>query len=97
MLSYLNGLFTIEAWALFRGRKTILQYFNFRDKVVFFFAMTEVALTLTLLKILHIPQSLEILIGFMGILFGLFLIPRFFGSPGMKEVFSKPRQDQPPS
>lgn len=74
-----------EAWMSLRGRKTVWQYFNARDKVVFFFAMTVFLLFLTVPERLQLTSKAGFLIGLIGLFLGWLLVRRF-GSPGMKEV-----------
>jgi hypothetical protein len=74
-----------EAWMSLRGRKTVWQYFNARDKVVFFFAMTVFLLFLTFPERMQLTSRAGFLIGLVGLLLSWLLV-RHLGSPGMKEV-----------
>lgn len=87
MTAILNGVFILEIWISLLGYKGMWKYFESKDKIVFFFAMTVFLTLLTFTEKVQLSRGAEILITLAGLLLG-WLIIHFFGSTNMKNALT---------
>lgn len=89
MLILLGMAFILEVWRWRLGYKIMWQYFNFRDRIVFFIALTEVMLLLGIIEKSQTPWIIDLLLGITGLFLGWSTI-RLFGSSAMEKAIRMP-------
>ena len=85
ILVILSASFVGETWVWFLGRKTIVQYFNGWDKIVFIIAFAVILLLFTMSENLQLSRVVKFLLDMVGLGLG-WLIIHFSGSANMRKA-----------
>ena len=89
MLILLGVLFIMEVWKWLLGYKAMWQYFNFRDRIVFFVYLTETMLAMAVIAKSQASWIIDLLVGLTSLFLGWLTI-RLFGSFEMKKALRMP-------